>query len=394
MSVPANILSTLQADVAAILAATPALANAVIHINDEGDIEARVRQSLAPLAGTNSKRGLVLVVLPPEITEAEANLPGPQFQIRIEIQAIEHHLANRDTAKGTGITSDAACLRALSALHLHSIGAHTLHVDKNAVEPMKMPPGYGSHVATLFVRTGLDPAARVAAPEVEEATIHSPVSPIVLSGISSLTANGYPIPEGVVTSTLLPYGGLYEGFPSWGYESVSVFRQAGTWVNELPVWFFVIDIPPSNWNATWISSAQVDHPSQIPPGPWSPENPNGWHPVTVEENPEEYEVDSGGTPVFNFDPLPAFSLSSATPSASIYYTTDGSYPAPIPANAYTVPVEPTTGITYRAAAYAANMNPSNAIQFTITVPDVPLNATRDNLGDPVLDDLGSYILFT
>ena len=62
-------------------------------------------------------------------------------------------------------------------------------------------------------------------------------------------------------------------------------------------------------------------------------------------------------------------LLQLTCGAAIYYTTDGSYPAPANAEAtlYTAPFElPAAGTVVRAAGYATGMNPGDCIEILIT----------------------------
>jgi hypothetical protein len=162
-----TILDQLQADAAALLSATPELADAAVITADEGDIEQRILRALGPLntSGT-AKSGLALVVLPPEITDAQPNLPGPAFAIALTVQVIEAPLVNRDTdGNGTGIRSAVAALRTLSALHLWHSGSLLLYADSAAIRPLETKPGFVSHSVTLLAKSaGLATAARAARP--------------------------------------------------------------------------------------------------------------------------------------------------------------------------------------------------------------------------------------
>jgi len=62
---------------------------------------------------------------------------------------------------------------------------------------------------------------------------------------------------------------------------------------------------------------------------------------------------------------------ASNPSANIFYTTDGSFPANDPAinpqtQLYSTPFTATTGTILRAAAYAPNLNQSAIMQFIVT----------------------------
>ena len=158
-----NILETLQADVMAILALCPDLADVALLAQDAGDTESDVLRKLGPLnAGETGKRGLVIVVMLPEVDASEPNLPGPPLDITIELQVIEHPKINRGTS-GTGIRSSVAALRTLSALHLRGLGKVMLMGSKEAVRPLQVKPGFISHALKLEVPyRGISPAARCA----------------------------------------------------------------------------------------------------------------------------------------------------------------------------------------------------------------------------------------
>lgn len=245
----ANLLNTLQADVAAVLAATPALADAVIHLNNEGDIEARVIQSLAPIKGaTSGKRGLCLVVLPPEVTQAEANLPGPPLLVKIEIQAIENFIANRDATAGTGIYSDAACLLALAALHHQVLGGHALYAEDNPVAPARVKPGYGSHILTVFARAnGVQGPGKPAAVTFSESVQGTS---IVLSGTLS-----QPISGTLIQSPRLTGQGTVAG--GWTSTGTQTPAPSGPWARLYAAWLITPEsatleaiAPAANYLAT------------------------------------------------------------------------------------------------------------------------------------------------
>jgi hypothetical protein len=162
-----DLLEVLQADITAILLATPALSYAVILSDDDGDIEAKVARALGPLkGGPTSKQGLVIVTLLPEVTTAEENLPGPPLLVRCEIRVLENVLANRSSI-GTGQRSSQAALAILGALHHHSLGSHALYAEKNPIEPVEVKPGHVSHAITLFARSnGLQGPGKCAAVDV------------------------------------------------------------------------------------------------------------------------------------------------------------------------------------------------------------------------------------
>lgn len=328
----ANLLNTLQADVAAILAATPALAYAVIHLNNEGDIEARVMQSLAPIQGAASgKRGLCLVVLPPEVTKAEANLPGPPLLVKVEIQAIEYFLANRDATSGTGIYSDAACLLALSALHHQVLGTHALYAEDNPVAPTRVKPGYGSHILTVFARAnGVQGPGKPAAVTFSQAAGGLPES-ITVSG--DLTTDGTT----PAVFTELPRIGELNGKPVFDDQGA----DAALWING--EWNLVYD----PLGSLWISPDDVATPDLVTT--WIPQNGATGIPVVTA---------NGGTD--------QITLACATPDAAIYYTTDGTYPDATNGTLYTAPfASPDAGTIIRTAAYKTGLNPGDVTEILI-----------------------------
>lgn len=148
------ILENLQADVFAVLKNVPALADAHILADNEGDIETRVVKALGTLTETNGKRGLSIVVLRPDVTEAESNLPGPPLKLSVEIQILENVLFNRG-ADGTGIRTSQAALHVLAALQLFNVGALSLYAPaKNPIKEVPVKAGHVSHAVTLHAYAG------------------------------------------------------------------------------------------------------------------------------------------------------------------------------------------------------------------------------------------------
>lgn len=146
-----TLLETLQADILAVLKNCPELADANLIPEDEGDMEKAILQKLGTLTGGGTaKPGLVLVVMLPEITDAEPNLPGPPVRLAVEIQVIEQPKINRG-AGGTGIRSSVAALRALAALHLRGLGHCALYAGDGAVKPLPVKPGFLSHTVKLAI---------------------------------------------------------------------------------------------------------------------------------------------------------------------------------------------------------------------------------------------------
>lgn len=157
-------LDRIQADTAGILAGVPGLALAAHLVDDEGDIEAGVLRKLATLDDKTGKRGLAIIVLMPEVVDAERNLPGPQMDVSQEIQIIEQVTLNRDAKDGTLIRSSTAALRVLAALHLQTVGNFTWYAGKNAIKPLPMDKkGFVSHSVQVTLHLSVPLPAKPAA---------------------------------------------------------------------------------------------------------------------------------------------------------------------------------------------------------------------------------------
>lgn len=147
-----DLLEVLQADIAAILRATPRLADVNIIADNAGDLEGQILSALKTLSATNFKNGLACLVMLPEISDAEENLPGPEMRVACEIQVVEQVLMNR-AASGTGIRSSQAALAVLKALHLQHLGGCLLYGAKDPVKPLPVKKGYVSHVVRVMARS-------------------------------------------------------------------------------------------------------------------------------------------------------------------------------------------------------------------------------------------------
>lgn len=160
---PDTILDRIQADVMAVLKASPGLVDVNLLAEDEGDIEATVLNALRTLGGPNNKMGLAAVVFPPEVASAERNLPGPVMALVMEIQVLEQVLMNRQPVKGTGISAAQTALRIANALHQRSLGDCVLYADRNPITKVPVKKGFVGYVVTMNIaQIGLDPSAKVA----------------------------------------------------------------------------------------------------------------------------------------------------------------------------------------------------------------------------------------
>lgn len=227
-----EILESMQSDILGLLKNAPKIKGHVLKDN-EGDFESRLEKALGTkTAGSTGKRGLAIIVLQVEVTEAEKNLPGPPLQLRARVLVIENIVVNRSVAKGTLQRSSQAALNILSVLHLAGFGGYSIYADKNPIAPQNSPDGISSHIITLFCRVnGLGVLARPLPVQVEVTVPESVAGAIIATWVTG----GYG--EGV--ATLEPIGdGTYGtgGVPDPGvlyyYHAV---KDAGQWRIDLSV---------------------------------------------------------------------------------------------------------------------------------------------------------------
>lgn len=146
-------LETLQSDIVAILQATPSLAAMNIVPEDDGDMESKLAQLIGTVEGPTGKYGAVIVVMLPEPSEAEPNLPGPPLTVRCQIQVIEATIINRDPDGGTGVRSSVGALRVLQALHHHALATHALYAPaNNPIAAVPVKTGHLSHMVNVLAR--------------------------------------------------------------------------------------------------------------------------------------------------------------------------------------------------------------------------------------------------
>lgn len=149
-----DFLDRLHADLVAVLESTPSLANATIVLDDEGDLDAKVLAALQTRkTGENDKRGLVIVVLRPDVVEAESNLPGPVMELKLELQVIEQVMYNRDPVAGVNVTANQAAVQALAALHLRGLGNRLIYAKKDPIKSLPVTQGHLSRSVVLFSRS-------------------------------------------------------------------------------------------------------------------------------------------------------------------------------------------------------------------------------------------------
>lgn len=325
-----QLLETLQADVVAILKATPSLALAKTLLNDAETTDSKVENAVKTLAGPGGKRGLALVVLRPEITEGEKNLPGPPLTLRIEVQCVEQPLLNRGT-DGTGIRSSQAALRVLSALQLSNLGTLLLYTDKDPIKAVQVKTGYVSDAVTLYAKFGGFVTPRPLAVQAAMA------GAVRITGSLTNGTNPITFPD-LLFDSVINGGDYYVATISGGLAEL-VFT--GT------EWYLQYSSTFPNQSAFWKGSGT---------GNTLPEN-IAWTPQGAET----------GTPILArvAGNVQLITLACDSPSSTIRYTTDGSYPSPAK-TLYTTPLTGlSVGTVVRAAAYVEGMPPGDVLEFTV-----------------------------
>ncbi len=329
-----NILETLQADIHAVLRATPALALANVILNDAETTDSKIENAIKTLTTTGGKRGLALVVLRPEITEGEKNLPGPPLTLKIEIQCVEQPLLNRG-ADGTNVRSSQAALNVLAALHLRLLGSVMLYADKDPIKAVQVKTGYVSDAVTIYARFEGLVAAKPLGVQAE------------MGGGAAMTITNSGNFDGV-----LPLIGSYQGSPVYSNNAANLATPAP------PVAGSVVIYRPSGgvWTAAYVTAG-------VPSGSQTAlENVTQAGSVASPELVASWSASltiaaSGSS---------GLQLTCASPASVIRYTTDGSYPSP-DANGYAGEITGlATGTVVRAAAYVTGQAPGDVLELTIT----------------------------
>jgi hypothetical protein len=411
-----DLLEVLQADIAAILLATPSLALCNILLDNEGDIEARVAKSLQSVAGRGGKMGLSAVVLFPDVREADENLPGPPLEIDIEVQVLEYPLINRSPA-GTGIRSSQAALCILSALSNHQLGGQSLYAAPNPISPVAVKTGYVSHAVKMRCRAnGLQGPGKPAAVVAEIVPFVTAERLLTISGTDpaipnlmqagtrygqtlytedGTDTNGQPscYYDGTRWVIWLAFDHAWESDPTSvtspdlapGWEPVAATLGEGLpIITSSPTSFRVVapgldQILIADGTGGFSSNGQVMPPAV---GAWArASSTTSW---SVESWLNEDFLQAWQSPGEGLEATPdlaewppeitvteatveTLSLTCATPGADIFYSIDGYYPTPNNGTIYTGLMElPEAGTTVRAAAYKEGLNPGDCLEFTIT----------------------------
>jgi hypothetical protein len=340
MSAPFEILDTLQADLVAVLQATPALADAFIFTGTEKDLATKLNKTFS--TRTNSaegKRGLGVQVMPVFVEEAESNLPGPPLVLRCQILVIENIRINRAAATGTLKTSSQAALHALNAVHHMVMGSHVMYADKSPVKPEAVEDGFEAHLVTLYARAnGLQGPGKPAQVEaVMSEGLGGATADLLISGVS--LGSGYAPMNGIIPETT-PVSGRRRWVRNSGGWVTTVAWDGGAWT---------IEHADGNYLFDYVAEEDVATPDLV----------ELWQPAAA---------GMSGTPVLTLSATgaAALTLTCATAGAAIRYTTDGSYPSPSK-TLYTAPIAGlAAGTIVRAAAYATGLNPGDVTELLIT----------------------------
>jgi ribosomal protein L19 len=343
MSDNTDFLKRLQSDVFQSLRHAPGLAAVNIIKDDEGTVETQVEKSMQTLKpGETGKRGLALVVLQPRVVKGERNLPGPPLTVEVEVRIVERVKTNRDATNGTIIESQDAAVRVLGFLHHRSFGNRLLYIDKDPLIPVdNVKAGHVSHAVTLRC----DHNAAIS-------TRTSPVTDEWGESAGDLVVSGTLTPD--ATGPIAEAPSLYQGVAAYTTDGADAAPESGRW-NRLRWERYAGIVYESYLNggqvALWTSDSMgVD---EMPSGDIT--TATGW----------VAGFGATGTPVFSAGGG-AVQLSCADDAAAIYYTTDGTYPAPETAQLYTDPItglEP--GDLVRSVAYVDGQNPSNVLETRI-----------------------------
>jgi hypothetical protein len=355
MSDNSDMLEVLQADVTALLQNVPALADAVVMADNEGDIETKVLRSLAPLRG--AKRGLAVVVLLPEVTDSEENLPGPPVNVEIEIQTIEAVTINRQAGSGTNMRSSQAALITLNALHHQSFGSTALYAGKDPITPVKVKAGHVSHAVKLMVRAnGLQGPGKVAGISADLGE-GGDTAALTITGVTNPAGMNGEIPEVAAESGRRKWLRISAGF------ATAIFWDGATWRIEHG--------DGEDEFAFLGSDEDVATPDLV----------EDWVISSTETGYPVLAIGATGDTII---------LACETAGAAIYYTTDGTYPTPTNGTLYSDPfAAPAVGTTIRAAGYKTGLNPGDCLEFTL-IDRTPDGTVMD--GDLALADAGGVIL--
>lgn len=155
---PENILTLLQEDIAARLAADAYFADIPVVTERQGDIAQRVAKALAPITAKGGKSGVCVIVNQFIAKSESANVSSPLLTAVITCEVIENVIVNT-SATGTHKAALSVATAVLNCLHQYAPAglAGNLIPDPNPIVPAKDPLGLAYDVQL---------SARVADPQV------------------------------------------------------------------------------------------------------------------------------------------------------------------------------------------------------------------------------------
>lgn len=114
---PKDEAQTLQEDLASLIAKGVGLAGVPVLTERLKDVESEIERALGGLTATDSKAGLCVIVVTPQVKASKPNLPGPYFdQCAIVARVVERVAVNTGPG-GTGIAAWTAARSVAKALH-------------------------------------------------------------------------------------------------------------------------------------------------------------------------------------------------------------------------------------------------------------------------------------
>ena len=146
----AALLTDLQRDIANYMGQCSTLDHLNIVVDDMGTIDSTAEKAVKTVKSRAGTQGMAALVLRPSVSNTMGNVPGPQSEANITIQLVENVLVNR-SQRGSKILSDDMGFRILSALHLWTIGSHSMSAEPNSMRPLPMPEGFVSYEISLKI---------------------------------------------------------------------------------------------------------------------------------------------------------------------------------------------------------------------------------------------------
>lgn len=168
---PTDTLLQIELDLVAVLALSPELVDVAIipqrtapGDTGGGEVNDVIEDALAGIATKNGKSGVAIIVMMPEASPEDENLPGPQLDLECVIRIIENRLINEGE---TGTGKSAPHLAAFISRYLH-------HWPINGTQPLR-PAREHLRDLTIPDRPGMEVVFRVRMPVMPLAETATPV---------------------------------------------------------------------------------------------------------------------------------------------------------------------------------------------------------------------------